>query len=391
MNKTVFILSLCQALLGTGNILLVAMAALIGQTLAPSDALITLPLAFQFVGLMTATIPASLIMKKLGRRKGFYLGNSLGIIGAVCCAVALVYQSFVGFCGGSFLLGMGIGFGTLYRFAAVESCPVEQKSTAISLVMLGGVIAAFLGPALAVESKDWIAAYPFSGSFIGVVILNIVAFFLLTQADFPEHKANQNIDVKQRSIWVIIAQPIFLLSVVSATVGYVVMNLLMSATPLAMHHHGFSFNDSAWVIQWHVLGMFLPSFFTGKLIARFGAIKLIQIGAVFILGCIAVNYDGQSLWHFWSALVLLGLGWNFMFISATHIVTSAYKVHEKAKSQAANEFILFSMVTLSALSSGWLESSIGWTKMNLLMIVVVLISILVVWVFSRRIDIALTK
>lgn len=391
MNKTVFILSLCQALLGTGNILLVAMAALIGLTLAPSDALITLPLALQFVGLMTATIPASLIMKKLGRRKGFYLGNSFGIVGAVCCSIALMYNSFLGFCGGSFLLGMGIGFGTLYRFAAVESCSVEQKSTAISMVMLGGVLAAFLGPALAVESKDWIAAYPFSGSFIGVAILNIVAFMLLTQANFKEVNRQDDRHLTQRPLSVIIRQPIFLLSIVAAISSYVVMNLLMSATPLAMHHHGFSFNDSAWVIQWHVLGMFLPSFFTGKLIARYGAIKLIQTGAVFILGCIAINYDGQSIWHFWSALVLLGVGWNFMFISATHMVTSAYNADEKAKSQAANEFMLFSMVALSALSSGWLVSSIGWTKMNLLMVALVLLSILVVWLYSHKIDIAITK
>ncbi|MEH6443320.1 MAG: MFS transporter [Oceanospirillaceae bacterium] len=385
MNKTVFILSLCQALLGTGNILLVAMAALIGQSLAPSDAFITLPLAFQFVGLMSATIPASLIMHKLGRRKGFYLGNSLGIAGAVCCCIALFYHSFGGFCAGSFLLGMGIGFGTLYRFAAVESCAESDKSRAISFVMLGGVIAAFLGPALAVETKDFIEGYPFVGSFMGVVCLNILAFILLTQADFPTGVYRAKGNLKQRSLWQIISQPIFAVSIVAATAGYVVMNLLMSATPLAMNHHGFNFADSAWVIQWHVLGMFLPSFFTGKLIQKYGAIKLVQTGSVLILACIAVNYDGQSLWHFWAALVLLGLGWNFMFISATHLVTSAYKPHEKAKSQAANEFILFSMVALSALSSGWLEATIGWTNMNLIMIVVVSASILVVGYFSSKI------
>ena len=384
MNKTVFILSLCQALLGTGNILLIAMAALIGQSLAPTDSLITFPLALQFVGLMTATIPASLIMHRLGRRKGFYLGNLLGIAGALFCTFALYKQSFLGFCAGSFLLGIGIGFGTLYRFAAVDSCPVEQKGKAISYVMLGGVLAAFLGPALAVESKDWIADYPFTGSFLGVVALNIIAFLLLTRADFPESSAGDNQPLVQRPINEIMRQPIFILSVVSATIGYVVMNLLMSATPLAMHNHGFSFADSAWVIQWHVLGMFLPSFITPKLMQRFGPVALIQTGSVLILGCIVINFDGQSLWHFWSALVLLGLGWNFMFICATHMVTSAYQPHEKAKSQAANEFVLFSMVTLSALSSGWLEATIGWVNMNLLMVLVVVISLLVVRYFSHK-------
>ncbi|NRA22034.1 MAG: MFS transporter [Oceanospirillaceae bacterium] len=385
MNKTVYILSMCQALLGTGNILLVAMAALIGQSIAPNEALITLPLALQFVGLMCATIPASLIMAKLGRRRGFYLGNSLGILGALICALALSQFSFVGFCVGSYILGMGIGFGTLYRFAAVDVCTIEQKSTAISLVMLGGVLAAFLGPMLAVHSKDVLDGYPFVGSFLGVVLLNILALGLLTRAEFPEQSASSAQALAQRPILVIIRQPLFVLSVVAATAGYVTMNLLMSATPLAMQHHGHSFVDSAWVIQWHVLGMFLPSFFTGKLIRRFGAIKLMQCGSLLMLSCIAVNFQGQSLWSFWSGLVLLGLGWNFMFISATHLVTTAYRAHEKAKSQAANEFILFSMVALSAFSSGWLEATIGWTKMNLLMVSAVMISVLVVWYFSRKI------
>ncbi len=386
MHKTVFILSLCQALLGTGNVLLIAMAALIGQSLAPTAALITFPLALQFVGLMTATIPASLIMHKLGRRKGFYLGNVLGIAGALLCALALFQENFTGFCAGSFLLGIGIGFGTLYRFAAVDSCPTEQKGKAISYVMLGGVLAAFLGPALAVESKDWITGHPFTGSFLGVVGLNIIAFLLLTQAEFPDTASSDNKTLAARPIADIIRQPIFILAVVSATIGYVVMNLLMSATPLAMNRHGFSFEDSAWVIQWHVLGMFLPSFITPKLMRRFGPVVLIQTGSLFIIGCIAINFHGQSMWHFWSALVLLGLGWNFMFICATHIVTGAYRPHEKAKSQAANEFILFSMVTLSALSSGWLEATIGWVNMNLMMIFVVLVSIFVVKYFARDLE-----
>lgn len=386
MNKTVVILSFCQALLGTGNILLIAMAALIGQSLAPSDALITLPLALQFVGLMSATIPASLIMKRLGRRKGFFLGNSLGIVGSVLCALALIYQSFMLFCFGSFLLGIGIGFGTLYRFAAVESCANHERSKAISYVMLGGVLAAFLGPMLAVESKDWLVDYPFAGSFLGLVGLNILAFLLLTQAKFPPSKNIDKTAEPERKITEVIAQPIFIVSVVAGLVGYAVMNLLMSATPLAMHHHGFSFDDSAWVIQWHVLGMFLPSFFTGKLIQRVGSIPLILCGAALILLCILVNVSGLTQWYFWSGLVLLGIGWNFMFISATHLVTSAYRPSEKAKTQAANEFIIFSMVTLSALSSGWLEATIGWQKMNLLMIVIVVVAILVVCVYSRKIQ-----
>ncbi|MGB1237219.1 MAG: MFS transporter [Pseudomonadales bacterium] len=385
MNKTVVLLSLCQALLGTGNILLIAMAALIGKGLAPSDALITLPLAMQFVGLMSATIPASLIMGRLGRRRGFYLGNCLGISGAAMCAFALAQHSFVSFCAGSLLLGVGIGFGTLYRFAAVETCNSEQRSRAISYVMLGGILAAFLGPMLAVESRDWVSGVPFMGSFLGLMVLNVVALLLLTQADFAKPVKPSAGDEPARELVEVLRQPVFIVSVVSAAVGYAVMNLLMSATPLAMHHSGFSFADSAWVIQWHVLGMFVPSFFTGKLIARFGSIPMIQLGAFAILLCICVDISGQGLWYYWSGLVLLGVGWNFMFISATHLVTAAYTQAEKAKAQAANEFIIFSCVTVSALSSGWLEATIGWRNMNMAMIAIVVLSILVVWGFSRRI------
>jgi len=186
MHKTVYILSMCQALLGTGNIVLIAMAALIGETIAPSDALITFPLALQFVGLMSATIPASLIMQKLGRRRGFFIGNGLGIFGALICAFALAVESFSVFCAGSYFLGIGIGFGTLYRFAAVDVCSSDNKSKAISYVMLGGVLAAFTGPMLAVETKDFINGYPYVGSFIGVAGLNVCAFILLRFAQFPE-------------------------------------------------------------------------------------------------------------------------------------------------------------------------------------------------------------
>ena len=386
MNRSVILLSLCQALLGTGNVLLIAVNGLIGKSLSPTPALITLPIAMQFVGLMLATIPASLIMQRIGRRNGFYLGNSVGIIGALISALALVYQTFPLFCFGTLLLGVGIGFGTLYRFAAVEACPPEEKNRAISLVMLGGVLAAVVGPALAVESRYWVSDQMFVGSFLGLVGLYVLALLLLTGVKIPKPQVLTEAEGVQRSLLEIVSQPIFIVAVVVGMVSYAVMNLLMTATPLAMARCGFSFPQTAWVIEWHVLGMFLPSFFTGWLIQRFGTTFMMQLGGALMLLCIAVNLNGQSEWHFWSALFLLGLGWNFMFISATSLVTGAYTESERAKTQATNEFLVFGMVTLSALSSGWLEVSFGWETMNWLMVPVVLWAMLTVLVFSAKLQ-----
>lgn len=386
MNRSVILLSLCQALLGTGNVLLIAVNGLIGKSLSPTPALITLPIAMQFVGLMLATIPASLIMQRIGRRNGFYLGNSVGIIGALISALALVYQTFPLFCFGTLLLGVGIGFGTLYRFAAVEACPPEEKNRAISLVMLGGVLAAVVGPALAVESRYWVSDQMFVGSFLGLVGLYVLALLLLTGVKIPKPQVLTEAEGVQRGLLEIVSQPIFIVAVVVGMVSYAVMNLLMTATPLAMARCGFSFPQTAWVIEWHVLGMFLPSFFTGRLIQRFGTTFMMQLGGALMLLCIAVNLNGQSEWHFWSALFLLGLGWNFMFISATSLVTGAYTESERAKTQATNEFLVFGMVTLSALSSGWLEVSFGWETMNWLMVPVVLWAMLTVLVFSAKLQ-----
>jgi MFS family permease len=378
MNRSVILLSLCQALLGTGNVLLISVNGLIGQSLSPSEALITLPIAMQFVGLMLATIPASLLMRRIGRRNGFFLGNFLGIIGAVISAVALIYQSFFFFCVGTTFLGVGIGFGMLYRFAAVEACEPEYKNRAISMVMLGGVLAAIIGPALAVESRDWISSQAFVGSFVGLIGLYVLALLLLTGVSIPHSVACSIKRSIQRPLFEIVTQPIFIVAVFAGMVGYAVMNLLMTATPLAMDRCGFSFPQTAWVIEWHVLGMFLPSFFTGRLIQRFGSVAMMLSGALLMLACIVINLNGNTEWHFWSALFLLGVGWNFMFISATSLVTGAYTDSERAKTQASNEFLVFGMVTLSALSSGWLEVSVGWQTMNLIMVPVVVWAMFVI-------------
>ncbi len=374
MNRNVILLSLCQALLTTGNVLLVSVNGLIGLSLASSPMLITLPVALQFIGLMSATIPASLIMRRIGRKNGFFIGTFIGIIGALVCILALDEGRFYLFCVGTFLVGIGIGFGTLYRFAAVEVCPEGQQSRAISLVMAGGVIAAILGPTLALHSKDLMDGRAFVGSFFGLVFIYIAALILLLFTRIPRTQITATKE-KSRPVKHFLNQPDFIVAVIAGMVSYAVMNLIMTATPMAMDRCGFSFEATTGVIKWHVLGMFVPAFFTGHLIERFGAKPLIVIGALLNIACIVINLLGTSEWHFWSALLLLGLGWNFMFISATQLITTVYRDSEKAKVQATNEFLVFSSVTLSALSAGWLEATVGWHTLNLVMLPVVLFAL----------------
>ncbi len=380
MNRDVWLLALCQALLNTGNVLLVSVNALIGQQLAPTEALITLPVAFQFVGLMLATIPASLIMQRVGRRNGFLLGNTIGFCGALTCLGALQIASFSAFCLGTALLGVGIGFGMLYRFAAVEVCDKGQESRAISMVMLGGIIAAVLGPNLAVYSRTMQWGVDFSGAFALLAGVYLLALVLLQRIRIPPMP--RDTEGLARPLKTIMLQPRFLMAVLAGMVSYAVMNLLMTATPLAMNRCGYAFSSAANVIEWHVLGMYLPSFFTGHLIRRFGEVPLMKAGALVMLVCIAINLHGQSEWHFWAALFLLGVGWNWMFICATAFLTRAYVPAEKARTQAANEFLVFGTVTCSALAAGWLESSLGWAAMNVLMIPVVGITLLALFLLE---------
>ena len=382
MNRNVWILSLCQALLMTGNILLISVIGLIGKQIAPSQSMITLPVALQFLGLMAATIPASLISGKLGRKRGFSIGNIVGISGASLATFALSTQHFYLFCFATFLLGVGIGFGTLYRFAAIEVCSEDARHRAISISMAGGVLAAVLGPNLAVMSQQWSQDGLYIGAFASLIGLNVLALLILQTVQFPKFSLTTQ-QVKPDPVRTMIKAPNFVGAVFAAMVAYAVMNILMTATPLAMIGCGFDFTKAAGVIEWHVLGMFVPAFFTGGLIEKFGAKRMVLAGAVLFLLCIAINIHGESIWHFRSALVLLGVGWNFMFIAATGLFSQSYQAKNKSKAQALNEFVVFSCVSVTALLSGWLESTVGWQMLNIYVLPFVLL-VIMVFAFSAK-------
>ena len=385
MPLTVTLLSLCQALLVTGNVLLIAVSPLIGASLAPNASWSTAPVATQWLGLMCATIPASLIMARLGRKRGFMLGNIVGLVGALVAVQALMGEHFGLFLLATWLIGIGIGFGQLYRFAAVEAAPALMRDRAIGLVMGGGVLAAFAGPWLARVSRE-LGEVPFLGSFVGLAVLYALALAVLMLTRLPP-ASRTHCEGSALPLGKILRQPGFIVAVSAAMVGYGVMNLAMTATPLAMEGAGHHFNHVSMTIQWHVVAMFLPSFFTGHLATRFGAKQVIVAGCLLLVASALVAQWGIGLVGFNVALILLGLGWNFTFLPATGLLTESYRPVDKARTQAANEFLVFGTAAVTALFAGPLVSGLGWAMLNLLLIPVALVP-LVVLVWQHRIRLA---
>lgn len=380
---TVWGLTLGTALLVTGNILLVSVTALIGGQLAPSPTYVTLPVALQFIGLMAVTLPAAFLMRRLGRKVGFLLGNTLGLAGAVLAYLALAGEHFGFFCAGTFLLGMSIGVSQQYRFAAVEACAPEARPRAISLVMGGGVIAAILGPNLAVWSGHLSPEREFLGAFAVLIGLYLLTLVLIASLPLPKPSWEEQRGAA-RSYRELLRQPTLISAIVAASIGYGVMVLVMTATPLAMHGHHHSFGDTASVIQWHVLGMFLPSFFTGRLIGRFGETPVIQSGCLLLALCCLVAPWGTGYWYYWFSLVTLGVGWNFTFIGATSLLTGSYLPAEKAKVQGINDFLVFGCAALGSLLAGQLQLRLGWAALNLWMLPAIGVAMLLVWYANLR-------
>lgn len=378
-RRNVFILAAGQALALSGATLVMAVSALAGSTLAPVPWMATLPLALQFLATMLATIPASLLMGRIGRRPGFLIGQAIGIVGAVVAGSALMQGWFWAFAAGSLLIGVHNAFWQYFRFAAADAADASYRPRAISYVMAGGVVAAVLGPELAKATRDLLAPVPFAGSYLAIAGLALTSIVLLSFLRIPRPAPAERA-AGGRLLGDIARQPRFLVAVLAAMIGYGVMNLVMVATPLAMAACSFEFSDSAFVIQWHVLGMFVPSFFTGHLIKRFGALRIILVGTLLNVGCMAVNLAGQDLENFWLALVLLGLGWNFMFIGGTSLLTETYRPEERSKVQALNDFLVFTTVATASFSSGALQDTVGWEGVNAAMSLPILLTFAaVVW------------
>lgn len=362
--RNVLVLALSQALALSCAVLAVTVGPLVGASLAANPALATLPVALTVVGALVATVPASFLMRRLGRPIGFALGALVGASGGLLAAAGIHAQSFTLFASGFLLIGAFQGFTSYLRFAAAESVPEERRSRAISWVLAGGIVAALVGPQMAIWGKDLVAERAFLGSFLLLSAFCIAIAILMAALDLPRPAPAAGAH-GGRPLAVIARQPTFLVAVVGATVGYAVMLLVMTATPLAMVNHHHAVGDAVHVIQAHVLAMFAPSFFSGSLVKRFGSVQVLLAGLALLAANAAIAASGTELGHFFWALVLLGVGWNFTYVAGTTLLTEAYVEEERAKTQAANEVILQGFVALASLASGWLLAVFGWQVLAL--------------------------
>jgi len=381
--RNVALLAGCQAMLLAVNSTLIAINGLAGLALAPMASLATLPVTFWVIGGALATAPASHYMRRVGRQNGLTHGVAAGILGVLVCAAAVHLQSFWLLCAGTLVFGCSNAFGQYYRFAAADAATPEFRPTAISLVMAGGLVGGILGPAASRVTVDLLAPR-FLGAFLALIGFILVAVLLLRGLRLPEvHLSDPK--ATGRPLAQIAAQPKFIVAVLCGSLGYGVMNFLMTSTPIAMGACGHPYADAAFVIASHVIGMFAPSFFTGSLIRRLGVLSVMSAGALLNLAAIAFALTGDAVSNFWWSLVLLGVGWNFLYIGGTTLLTDCYRPEERAKAQGANESAIFIVMVVSSFSSGLVVTHSGWEQINVFALpLVVAVIAAITWLAWRE-------
>ncbi|HTR86815.1 MAG TPA: MFS transporter [Reyranella sp.] len=382
--RNIALLGICQALTQSCNTLMFASAALAVLTIAPGSMRMwaNLPVTMQHLGVMLSVFPAAALMMRRGRRLGFRLGSIAGMIGASCSAIGLGIGSFPVMCLGGLLLGYAVANMQLYRFAAVELAPPAFRARAISYVTSGGVIAGILGPTLArVTPSLWVPT--FQASFVAVVVIHAIVFCILSFIEFPAVKA-EDVSGPQRPLLEIVLQPAYLVSVTGAMIAFGVMSFVMSGAPLAIVQCGLDRTEAPITIFVHVMGMFIPAFFTGHLIQRFGVFNMMMIGIALLMAGVAVALLGTSVWHFRGALSLNGVGWNFLFVGATTLLTTTYRPAERGKAQACNDFLVFGTTATASLMASIVLELYGWSALNHFAFVLVAFALFVIAVFRWR-------
>lgn len=384
------VLTTAQALGGASPAIIVSLGGLVGQQLATNPALATLPISIFNVGLAIGTLPAAWLMRRHGRRAGYLFGAILGTMGGFMAAAGIYQQLFVLFCLGTLVAGFYASYVQSYRFAVVDGAPDEIKPRLISWVMFGGLFAAIIGPQTVIWTRDMVPLAPFAGAFIAQGILALLVIPVIwrlrgTQTVLSGSPPAPASDAPVRTLKEIAAQPKFIVAVTAGVVSYGLMSFVMTAAPMAMVGCGFTVGEAALGIQWHVLAMFAPSFFTGRLIQRFGVTAITVVGLLLMAVSGVVGLSGLDLSHFWISLVLLGVGWNFSFIGATTMVTACHRPQEKNRVQAMNDFLVFGSVAISSFASGQLLSVAGWAVINWIIFPgVILVFVLMVW--QHRLD-----
>jgi MFS family permease len=362
--RNLLILFFCQLISATGSIVLVTLGGIIGSTLSDNPAIATLPISVMVVCVAAATIPATLLMRRIGRKAGFMLASLSAAAALVLAAVALSFQSFLLFAVSAGLFGINMAFTQQYRYAAAESVDSRFTGRAISLVLVGAIGGAYVGPELVMRGQQWFGGDQYSGTLIAVSVLYVIQSILFVLLGPLRGENATQPEQASRRLANIVRQPVYLVAVFGGAVAYGVMTFLMTATPLAMHiNDGFPIDDTARVIRAHVLGMYLPSLFSGFLMDRIGTIKTMTIGAFVLTSACVVALQDHTFLHYWYALILLGIGWNFLYVGGTTMLTLTYAMSERFRAQAVNEFTVFGTSAIASLLAGTVIYYFGWKLM----------------------------
>jgi len=389
LNRNVVILFFTQLIFVSGSIVLVTLGGIVGSELAPSRTLATLPLSVMVIGTALTTVPASLLMQRIGRRYGFTLAALIACSGALMAAHALQAASFVWFCAAATAIGMTLAFSQQFRFAAAESVPVDRVSYAVSFILLGSIGGAFLGPEIAAHSAASSPETPFRAAMLVIAGLYLAAACLLLCMTRVTMAVPDLAPGTTRPMRAVIAEPLFIVAVLAGVVGQGVMTFIMTATPLSMHvMDGHDIEATAGVVRAHVVAMYLPSLISAPLIGRFGSQRLMVAGVLAMLATLAVGLSGQAVMHYWWALVLLGLGWNFLYVGGTTLLVSTYLPAERFRAQAVNEFSVFGVSALASLLAGTIMVRLGWSAV-LLSALPLLIAMLLALLWARATPAAL--
>ncbi|WP_095201582.1 MFS transporter [Mesorhizobium carmichaelinearum] len=366
-RRTALILAASQAIIGSAAPIAISMGALAGQYLLGADkSLATAPITGFNIGVALGALPAAAIIRRLGQRGGFMIGTVVTALGGLIATLALFHGSFWLFAFALLVIGIGGAFVQQFRFAAADNAPPQFKARAISFVLAGGIITAILGPQIVIFTRELFAPVMFAGSFASILPLAAVGAIILSFLRLPAKAASkvEIADGDARPLSEIVTRPRFVAALFCAVGAYALMSFVMTGAPLAMVGCGLSEDDATLGISWHVMAMFAPSFFTGSLIHRYGAERIVAIGLLLLIGCAAVALSGLALWQFWTSLILLGLGWNFGFIGATAMVAASYRPSEKGKVQGFHDFVLFGSVACASLLSGMVYNAWGWEMLN---------------------------
>ena len=385
LPRNVWLLTIAQSLMMSVSSMVVFAGGLIGAKLAPIDKLATLPIAGMVIGTASAVVPVTLLMKRIGRKNSFVLILVYSIAVALLAAFAVYWQAFYWFCATTFLFGATNACVMQFRFAAMESVSPELVPNAAASVLLGGIAAAFIGPEAAVSGKDLFPT-EFLGSFLLLAMLFAMALLVLLA--FKNPKIEQvGFENAPRALRAISKQPVFWVAILSAAVGYIVMSFIMTATPVSMHvMDGHSLDNTKWVIQSHIIAMYLPSIFAAWIVKKLGITRMMVLGLMAYLACIAIAHSGHYLGHYWVSLTLLGMGWNFLFIGGTTLLPQSYFANERFKVQAFNDFVVFGTQAVASLSAGWIVFAVGWETMLLFTLPIIVFQLVVImkWALAKN-------